>query len=227
MRFATLPVAERDGGEGGRGLGRKRRRGAVPRNLQPSLKGANIGSAWFCWRAREASSTLLAPSLQAQGTGAVPVQLPAELAGFRLLCCNFRLCPAPIPSPCLAPSPWQPSRLSPAAAVPGCAPDGGVRGSFAADSRGSAAWLRGFLVGEASNRTAVWKPSQQTTEQCRAWFLLSGRAAEPARLPNCCCGWPLAGRWKPRTNACLQESRRCSVLFSDALGSCICCALSV
>lgn len=43
----------------------------------------------------------------------MPVRLPAELAGFRLLCRNFRLRPAPIPSPHLAPSPWQPSRLSP------------------------------------------------------------------------------------------------------------------
>lgn len=238
-----MPIVERDGREGGRGLGRKRR-GAMQGNCQPSFNRTNGGGVWVCATAphlhpaccpvgtQNARSACLTPHMvPGQSAMLQPVSShPAEPDGFRSLCCNFCQCPDPIPPPDPALSLSHPSLLS-----LGCgstwfcwnAPAWRCMWVLCSwDTRGLAAWLRGSLVGETSNCTAVLKPS---IEQHRAWFLLSGVPAEPARLPSCCCWWPPAGCYKPHTSVYVytRESWRCSVLFSDAFGNCICCALSV
>lgn len=111
---------------GGRGEGELRRE---IRSLPQT--GQTLAVCESAGRAREASSTLLAPSLPScgcrkwvqcpsdfprgprQSAALQPVPPhPAELADFKPHRYNFCLCPAPIPPPCLAPSLCQPSWLS-------------------------------------------------------------------------------------------------------------------
>lgn len=101
---------------------------------------------------------------------------------------------------------------------------GGVRGCFAADTRGSAVELCGFPAGETSNLMAVSKPCQQTTERRRALFLLSCGLQS---LPSCCSRWRVAGQWNPCTNTCLREPAAFRALFSCTSELYLLCVISL
>lgn len=121
MRFAKLPVVRGDGEEGGRGLGRMRRRGATLRNLQPARNRANTSSVWVCWEGGRSQQhpTCTQPATRIHREGvlclpapAVPPGGMAQLAAFESFCCNFCLGPAPVPPPRSSLSLCHPSRLS-------------------------------------------------------------------------------------------------------------------
>lgn len=237
-RFAKLPVARRDGEEGGRreeelhwGIC------SLPCTGQTSAVCESAG------RKIEASSTPLYSACRPTGTGdeccaclcpTCPGQNtvlqpspphPAQLPSFESFCYKFCSCPAAIPPPCSLPSPCQPSQLS-----LGC------------DSWSSPAWSCRWVLDfwhPGLGCVAVWLCGKhQTAQLCRN---LHSNLQSDAGLGFCSVVglqsllvWPTAvvgdlrlGGKKTCTNTHPWESWWCSVMFSDTPGSCSCCELSV